>query len=44
MDQQYFKDDVVIKVSIMDKRWNNNNDMWNDLLKCLYSLKKSNEY
>jgi hypothetical protein len=39
MEKKYFKDNVVIHVSIMDKRWNYNDEFWNDILKCLYEIK-----
>jgi uncharacterized protein YkvS len=35
MEEKYFEDNVIVKVSIMDKRWNHNDEFWNDILKCL---------
>lgn len=39
MEKQYFDDDVIVLMSIMDKRWNNNDEIWNDILKYLNELK-----
>lgn len=39
MEKKYFEDDVIVCVSIMDKRWNNNDEFWTDILECLYKLK-----
>lgn len=39
MDKYFFQDDVIVSVSIMDKRWNNNEEFWNDILMWLYRLK-----
>ena len=39
MDKYYLEDDVIVSFSIMDKRWNNNESMWDDLLKSLLKNK-----
>ncbi len=39
MDSQYFDPDVIVCVSIMDKRWNNNDEFWTDILNCLYKIR-----
>lgn len=38
MESKYFEDDVIVVFDIMDKRWNYNDELWTDLLKCLYYL------
>lgn len=36
LDSSLFENNVIVLISIMDKRWNYNDDLWIDLYKCLF--------
>lgn len=36
LDPSLFENDEIVRIEIMDKRWNNNNDLWIDLYTCLF--------